>query len=81
MAAKQLLDDSSEGWKIGQSSTSLIGFYGATPVVRQTTGAAFVVTTTTTSTTTLLEADMSELGTLVNNIRTALIALGLAVTS
>lgn len=31
---KQLSDGSSDGLKIGQSSTDLIGFYGATPVTR-----------------------------------------------
>ena len=36
-AAKQLSDFNSQGTILGRSSTDLISFYGATPVVRQTT--------------------------------------------
>ena len=37
---KQLSDGGPDGMKIGQSSTDLIGFYGATPIVRPTVKAA-----------------------------------------
>lgn len=31
---KQMSDGSSDGLKVGQSATDLVGFYGVTPVVR-----------------------------------------------
>lgn len=34
MAVKQLSDGNSAGVSIGQSSTDLVGFHGATPVAR-----------------------------------------------
>lgn len=36
MAVKQHSDGGPDGQKFGQSSTDLIGFYGASPVARQT---------------------------------------------
>ena len=36
-AARQLSDLNSQGTILGRNSTDLISFYGATPVVRQTT--------------------------------------------
>lgn len=41
---KQLSDGGPDGLKVGQSSTDLIGFYGATPVAR---GAAVTTVTFT----------------------------------
>ena len=55
-----------DGCGLGQSTTSKIGFYAATPIVQATVAA----TTTTTATTTALEAD-------IDAIRTALQNLGL----
>lgn len=40
MGVKQLSDGGPDGLKIGQSSTDLIGYYGATPVARPTVKAA-----------------------------------------
>lgn len=36
MAVKQLSDGSTDGVRLGQSSTDLVAFYGGTPVVKQT---------------------------------------------
>lgn len=58
--------DSSGGDILGSSSTSLIGFYGTTPIAQATVAA----TTTTTATLTALETD-------IDAIRTALQNLGL----
>jgi hypothetical protein len=72
-------DGNPDGMIFGTATTEKIGFFGATPIVQPTTAsqAAFVVTTTATATTALLEADMSELGILVNALRLALVNLGL----
>lgn len=36
MAVKQLSDGGVDGVVVGQSATDLVGFFGATPVVKQT---------------------------------------------
>jgi hypothetical protein len=66
MGVKQLSDGGSAGTTLGQSSTDLIGFYGATPVVR---GAA-VTTLATTPTAT-------DIATAVNSIITRLQTVGI----
>lgn len=40
MTVKQLSDGNPDGTKLGQSSTDLVGFYGATPVARPSVPAA-----------------------------------------
>ena len=77
MATRQLSDGNDDGTTLGQSSTDLVGFFGATPVVRQTVNAAATNTTTTTSTTTALTTDLDSLRALVTTIRTAGVNLGL----
>ena len=37
MAVKELSDGNTDGTRLGQSSTDLVGFYGATPVDRPAT--------------------------------------------
>ena len=81
MAAKQIHDGGPDGLAIGQATTDLIGFYGATPVVKQTGQAAVTKTTTTTSTTTALTTDIDAVRTLANTLRTALVNLGLITSS
>ncbi len=44
MAVKQLSDGGADGVRLGQSSSDLVGFYGATPVAR---GAAVTTVTFT----------------------------------
>ena len=56
----------SEGVRIGNSATDLLGFYGTAPIAKQTV----TNTTTSTATTTALQTD-------IDAIRTALKALGL----
>ena len=40
MAVRELSDKGPDGTRLGQSSTDLVGFYGASPVVRQTSTTA-----------------------------------------
>lgn len=44
-AVRELSDYNSQGTRLGRSSTDLISFYGATPVVRNTTSSGVMVTT------------------------------------
>lgn len=44
-AVRQLSDYNSQGTVLGRSATDLIGFYGATPVARNTTSSGVMVTT------------------------------------
>lgn len=45
IAVRQLSDGNSQGTVMGRTPTDLIGFYGATPVVRNTTSSGVMVTT------------------------------------
>ena len=49
-AGNSVYDGGTEGCTVGPLTTSLVGFYGATPVTRRTTATA-VATTASTSTT------------------------------
>lgn len=44
-AVRELSDYNSQGTRLGRSDTDLISFYGATPVVRNTTSSGVMVTT------------------------------------
>ena len=66
MAANQLSNGDPDGNVLGQSATDLIGFYGATPIVRAAAPAALTAAPTT--------AEFVAQG---NGLRTALINLGL----
>jgi len=44
-AVRQLSDYNSQGTVLGRSATDLIGFYGATPVARNTQSSGVMVTT------------------------------------
>lgn len=83
MAVKQLSDARSDGVQMGQSATDLGGFYGVTPVVQPTAAnqAAAANGTTTTATTTNLDTGLTNLRTLVHQLRTDLVALGLILGS
>ncbi len=45
MAINQLSDGGTDGTTLGQSSTDLVGFFGATPVVRYATSVADIIST------------------------------------
>lgn len=64
MAVKYLDGGNDDGTVLGQSSSTKIGFYGATPIARATVAA----TTTTTATTTALEADIDAIRTALQNV-------------
>jgi hypothetical protein len=89
MAVKYTTDANPDGNVIGQSATDLIGFYGATPVVRPSATAQSAVATTALATigsTTLTAADLTAINalvtrggaltTLVNQLRSDLVTLG-----
>lgn len=69
------------GYETGQSPTDLIGFYGTTPIAQRTSANQAAVTTTAATTTTPFGystlAQANALVTLVNEMRTALVNLGL----
>lgn len=76
----QVPNNSGGGCQVGASATSLVGFYGATPVVQQVTGG--VAATTTAATTTspwgfATSTQANAIVTLVNGLQTTLINLGL----
>lgn len=73
MSGEQYLNDGrSDGAFFGQSATDLIGFFGTTPVVQPSGAAQDAISTTSSDATTL-----GLMITLVNKIRTDLVALGL----
>lgn len=88
MAAKQLTNAATEGLVIGQSSTDKLGFYGlATPIVQPALSAAAAVVTTAVINSSVsasafgyTSAQATSIITLVNALRAALVALGLAST-
>lgn len=67
------------GRQVGASAAHKLGFYGATPVTQPTSSsqAAVTATVTTTQTTTTLKADLAACVTLVNQLRSELVTLGL----
>lgn len=77
MGIEYVTDSGPDGSVVGKTSTSLIGFFGATPVVQQAVVAASADTTTTTSTTTALTTDLDELRTKFNSVLAKLKTLGL----
>lgn len=90
MAARQLTDLGSEGTKLGQSAADLVGFYGATPAAQPsgTSQSAVATTAITTLATTPTATDIavavnslisrqSAAVTLVNQMRSDLVTLGL----
>lgn len=81
MAARQLSDARSDGQKLGQSSTDLLGFWGATPVDRPANIADATNTTTTTSTTTALTTDLDSLRTKFNALLASLEEIGILASS
>ena len=85
---KQAFDDSSEGRVFGKSSTSLLGFYGlATAIAQPALSAAPAVVTTAVINSSVsasafgyTSAQATSIVTLVNALRAAFVALGLAST-
>lgn len=68
MAAKQLSDARTDGQLFGQSATDPIAFYGYTPATQPTSATQAAVTTGATTT---------QVGALANELRSALVTLGL----
>ncbi len=80
MAVKQLSDGGSDGVKLGQSATDLVGVYGVTPIVQRSGAAqAAVITTAATSSTPFgySEAQANAIVALVNELRASLVAVGI----
>ena len=76
---QQLADGRPDGTLIGGASTDKVGFYGTTPADQPATASEAAVTTsvTTTATTTNLASTVDDIVTLVNQIRTDLVELGI----
>lgn len=68
-----------DGAMIGLASTEKVGFFGTTPCDQPASANEAAVTTsvTTTATTTNIASTVSDIVTLVNQIRTDLVELGL----
>ena len=81
MAAQVIGDGGPDGIKLQNSSTELMGFWGATPVDRPATIADATNTTTTTSTTTALTTDLDSLRTKFNALLASLEEIGILASS
>jgi len=81
MAIKQLSDGGSDGVKLGQSITDLVGIYGVTPVAQRAGSAqAAVITTGSTNSSPYGFATAGQgdaIVALVNELRAALVAVGI----
>lgn len=80
-AVKQLSDQNSQGTVLGASTTDLIGFYNVTPIAQRTNASQAAVTTTASTTTSpagyTTTTQANAIVTLVNELRTSLVNLGL----
>jgi hypothetical protein len=69
------------GWNGGQSTSDLVGFYGTTPIAQRSGSAQAAVGTTASTTTTpfgfATSTQADSIVTLVNEIRAALVAVGI----
>jgi UDP-N-acetyl-D-mannosaminuronic acid transferase (WecB/TagA/CpsF family) len=77
---KIVTPSSADGYSVGQSATDKVGFYGATPVAQRAGAAQAAVTTTAATSTTPFgysEAQANAIVALVNEMRAALVALGI----
>ena len=78
---KQLSDLNTAGTGLGQSTTDTISFYGVTPVAQRSGAAQAAVTTTAATSTTPFgfgtSTQAQAVVTLVNELRAALVAVGL----
>jgi hypothetical protein len=81
MAVRYLDDGNDSGTCLGQSASSLVGFFGATPVAQQATIADATNTTTTTSTTTALTTDLDSVRSKLNSLLAKLETLGLLASA
>lgn len=70
-----------DGYQVGGAATSLIGFYGATPVAQPTSSGEAAVTTTAATTSTpygfSTSTQANAIVTLVNQLRADLVTLGI----
>ena len=80
-AGKQLSDNNGSGTSLGQSTTDTISFYGVTPIAQRSGGAQAAVTTTAATSSTPFgfgtSTQAQAVVTLVNELRAALVAVGL----
>ena len=82
MALKELSDGGSDGTRLGQSATDLIGFWGTTPcdqpaAAGQSTVSTDVFSLTGTYNSTIIITGLTALQTLVVAMRTALVECGI----
>ena len=80
MPVKQLSDGNPDGTVLGQSSSDQIAFYNGTPVVQRAGSAQAAVATTAPTNTSpygYSQAQAAAIITLLNEIRTTLVGLGL----
>ena len=80
MPVRQLSDGNPDGTVLGQSTSDLISFYNAAPMVQRSGAAQAAVPTTTPTNASpygYSQAQAAAIITLLNEIRTTLVALGL----
>lgn len=73
--------DTADGFLVGKTATSLVGYWGTTPIVQPSGASQAAVTTTASQTTTpygySTSAQADGIVTLLNAIRAALVAAGI----
>lgn len=77
MGVKQASDARSDGYQVGQSTTDKVGFYGTSPAAQPSSASQASVSMQTTATTTALRTDLDNTATLVNQLRSEMVTLGL----
>jgi hypothetical protein len=76
----QVPNNLSGGVDVGATASSLVGFYGATPIVQPSTGGTAATTTAATTTSPwgfATSTQANAIVTLVNGLQSALVSLGL----
>ena len=76
----QVPNNLGSGVQVGESTASLVGFYGATPIAQPSTGATAPTTTAATTSSPwgfATSTQANAIVTLVNGLQTQLIALGI----
>lgn len=77
MTVHYLGTNNPDGACLGYDSDEKVSFYGSTPVAQPSSASQAAVTMQTTATTTALRTDLDNASTLLNQLRSELVTLGL----
>lgn len=85
MPVRELSDARTDGQRLGQSTSDLVGFHGAAPTAQRSGSAQAAVSTTASTTTSpagyATTTQANAIVTLVNELRAALVAKGIIAGS